>query len=101
MRLSEGVELAVYRIVQEALTNVVKHAAPARCRVSVVADGRDMRIEVIDDGPGRRMLPAEGGGHGLIGMRERVMLYGGTFEAGRLPGRGFRVFARLPYGEGS
>lgn len=99
-RLPEGVELAVYRIVQEALTNVVKHASPARCRVSVVADGRDVRIEVIDDGPGRRTLPAaEGDGHGLIGMRERVMVYGGTFEAGRLPGRGFRVFARLPYRE--
>lgn len=101
MRLPEGVELAVYRIVQEALTNVVKHAAPTRCRVSVVADGKDVRIEVIDDGPGRRTLPAEGAGHGLIGMRERVMLYGGTFEADGLPGRGFRVFARFPYGEGS
>ncbi|WP_188194405.1 sensor histidine kinase [Nonomuraea sp. SYSU D8015] len=104
VRLPEGVELAVYRIVQEALTNVVKHAAPARCSVSVVADedGRAVRIEVVDDGPGRRALPpVEGAGHGLIGMRERVMMYGGTFEAGRLPGRGFRVFARLPYGEGS
>ncbi|WP_206641195.1 sensor histidine kinase [Nonomuraea polychroma] len=102
VRLPEGVELAVYRIVQEALTNVVKHASPARCRVSVVADGRDVRIEVIDDGPGRRTLPAEeGDGHGLIGMRERVTVYGGTFEAGRLPGRGFRVLATLPYGEGA
>jgi signal transduction histidine kinase len=100
-RMPEGVELAVYRIVQEALTNVVKHASPARCQVSVVADGRDVRIEVVDDGPGRRTLPAEGGGHGLIGMRERVMLYGGAFEAGSLPGRGFRVFAQVPYGEGS
>ncbi|MGI5282922.1 sensor histidine kinase [Nonomuraea polychroma] len=102
VRLPEGVELAAYRIVQEALTNVVKHASPARCRVSVVASGRDVRIEVIDDGPGRRTLPAaEGDGHGLIGMRERVTVYGGTFEAGRLPGRGFRVSARLPYGEGA
>ncbi|MGN9838097.1 sensor histidine kinase [Nonomuraea sp. H19] len=98
-RLPEGVELSVYRIVQEALTNVVKHAAPARCRVSVVADGKEVRIEVVDDGPGRRTLPSEGAGHGLIGMRERVMMYGGTFEAAGLPGRGFRVFARLPYGE--
>ncbi|MFI7706914.1 sensor histidine kinase [Nonomuraea sp. NPDC049480] len=100
-RLPDGVELAVYRIVQEALTNVVKHAAPTRCRVSVVADGRDVRIEVIDDGPGRRASPVEGGGHGLVGMRERAMLYGGSFEAGSLPRRGFRVFARLPYGESS
>ncbi|MEU6729601.1 histidine kinase [Nonomuraea wenchangensis] len=98
-RLPEGIELAVYRIVQEALTNVIKHAAPARCRVSVLGDGRDVRIEVIDDGPGRRTLPSTGAGHGLIGMRERVMMYGGAFEAGGLPGRGFRVFARLPYGE--
>lgn len=97
-RLPEGVELTVYRIVQEALTNVVKHAAPARCRVSVTADGRDVRIEVADDGPGRRALPGESTGHGLIGMRERVMMYGGTFDAGPLPGRGFRVVARFSYG---
>ncbi|WP_218136288.1 sensor histidine kinase [Nonomuraea jiangxiensis] len=99
LRLPDGVGLSVYRIVQEALTNVVKHAAPARCRVSVVANGREVRIEVIDDGPGRRTLPSEGTGHGLIGMRERVTMFGGTFEAGNLPGRGFRVFARLPYEE--
>ncbi|SEF63648.1 Histidine kinase-, DNA gyrase B-, and HSP90-like ATPase [Nonomuraea solani] len=99
VRLPDGVALSVYRIVQEALTNVVKHAAPARCRVSVVADGKEIQIEVIDDGPGRRVLPSGGAGHGLIGMRERVMMYGGALEAGSLPGRGFRVFARLPYQE--
>ncbi|TDD22885.1 hypothetical protein E1294_10385 [Nonomuraea diastatica] len=98
-RLPDGVGLSVYRIVQEALTNVAKHAAPARCRVSVVADGKDVRIEVIDDGPGRRTSPSVGTGHGLIGMRERVMMYGGTFEAGGRPGSGFRVFAQLPYQE--
>ncbi|MEV0166463.1 sensor histidine kinase [Nonomuraea fuscirosea] len=98
-RLPDGVGLSVYRIVQEALTNVVKHAAPTRCRVSVVADGADVRIEVVDDGPGRRDLPSDGAGHGLIGMRERVTLYGGAFEAGNVAGRGFRVFARLPYRE--
>ncbi|MBB6344649.1 signal transduction histidine kinase [Nonomuraea muscovyensis] len=96
-RLPEGLELSVYRIVQEALTNVVKHAAPARCRVSVVTDAREVRIEVTDDGPGRRTTPATGAGHGLIGMRERVMTFGGVFEAGALPGRGFRVSATLPY----
>ncbi|WP_219459810.1 sensor histidine kinase [Nonomuraea rhizosphaerae] len=99
--LPDGVELSVYRIVQEALTNVVKHAAPAKCRVSVVADTREVRIEVVDDGHGRRTLPVDGTGHGLIGMRERVMMYDGVFEAGRLPGRGFRVLARLPYGGSS
>ncbi|MEV0995548.1 histidine kinase [Nonomuraea sp. NPDC050202] len=98
-RLPEGVGLAAYRIVQEALTNVVKHAAPARCRVSVVDDGEEVRIEVVDDGPGRRTSPGDGAGHGLIGMRERVVMYGGAFEAGSLPGRGFRVFAKLPYEE--
>ncbi|GAA3701891.1 hypothetical protein GCM10022224_079680 [Nonomuraea antimicrobica] len=98
-RLPEGVALSVYRIVQEALTNVVKHAAPTTCRVSVVADGKAVRIEVTDDGPGRRTLPSDGAGHGLIGMRERVMMYGGVYEAGSLPGRGFRVFVKLPYEE--
>ncbi|TDC86005.1 hypothetical protein E1292_48410 [Nonomuraea deserti] len=101
VRLPDGVGLSVYRIVQEALTNVAKHAAPARCQVSVVADGKDVRIEVMDDGPGRRTLPSAGTGHGLIGIRERVMMYGGTFEAGSRPGRGFRVFAQLPYQEAS
>ncbi|MEV3987148.1 histidine kinase [Nonomuraea sp. NPDC049758] len=98
-RLPDGVELSVYRIVQEALTNVVKHASPTRCQVSVVTDGGEVRIEVVDEGPGRRMSPGDGSGHGLIGMRERVMMYGGVFEAKSLPRRGFRVFARLPYQE--
>ncbi len=103
--LPEGVGLSVYRIVQEALTNVVKHAAPGHCRVAVEAvggrGGRRVRIEVTDDGPGYGTPPSEGEGHGLIGMRERVMLYGGAFEAGPGPGRGFRVAACLPYEEKS
>ncbi|MEU8402586.1 sensor histidine kinase [Nonomuraea sp. NPDC048892] len=84
---------AVYRIVQEAITNVVKHAAPAHCRVSVSADEGRLRISVVDDGPGQRLLPGRPGGQGLAGMRERALLYGGTFEAGPLPGRGFGVDA--------
>ncbi|MER5323891.1 sensor histidine kinase [Streptosporangium roseum] len=95
--LPEGVELSVYRIVQEALTNVVRHAAPARCRVVVEADGREARVEVTDDGPGYRVLPGQPG-HGLAGMRERVLMYGGSFTAGRRPEGGFGVSARLPYG---
>jgi signal transduction histidine kinase len=106
--LPEGLELTVYRIVQEALTNVVKHAAPARCRVEVVADGGTVRVDVTDDGPGRRLLPGHPdrsgrpdqpgrSGHGLIGMRERVMMYGGAFTAGPAPDGGFAVSARLPY----
>jgi signal transduction histidine kinase len=95
--LPDGVELSVYRIVQEALTNVVKHAAPARCRVSVRADESEARIEVVDDGPGGRVLPGPAQGHGLIGMRERVMMYDGVFSAGPRTEGGFAVSARLPY----
>ncbi|WP_021598182.1 sensor histidine kinase [Actinomadura welshii] len=94
--LPDGVALSAYRIVQEAITNVVKHAAPARCRVRVEADGARMRIDVTDDGPGVRVLPG-GDGHGLIGMRERVMMYGGDFTAGPRPEGGFAVSAAFPY----
>jgi signal transduction histidine kinase len=89
----EGVGLSVYRIVQEALTNVVKHAAPASCTVVVDVTPSSVRVEVTDDGPGVKEL---GVGHGLIGMRERVAVYGGTFSAGPGPGGGFRVAAELP-----
>ncbi|TYK42854.1 sensor histidine kinase [Actinomadura decatromicini] len=94
--LPEGVELSAYRIVQEAVTNVVKHAAPARCRVRVRVDGLRVRIDVTDDGPGVRVLPG-GDGHGLIGMRERVMMYGGDFTAGPRPEGGFAVSAAFAY----
>ncbi|MEV6106245.1 sensor histidine kinase [Streptomyces sp. NPDC051940] len=93
--LGEGLSVTVYRLVQEALTNVVKHAAPTRCAVRVEADGREVRVEVSDEGrpgPPPRELP---GGHGLLGMRERVTMYGGTFGAGPR-GDGFAVSARLP-----
>ncbi|MEU8175232.1 histidine kinase [Microbispora hainanensis] len=105
-RLSPALELAVHRIVQEAVTNVVRHAAPAACRVLVHDEGDRVRIEVTDDGPGRRVLPpgvpGHGIGHGLIGMRERVAAYGGDFTAGPMPGGGFRVLASLPReGEGT
>ncbi len=90
----EGVGLSVYRIVQEALTNVVKHAAPASCTVLVEVTSSSVRVEVADDGPGVREL---GVGHGLIGMRERVAVYDGTFSAGAGPGGGFLVVAELPF----
>lgn len=99
-RLPEGIGLSVYRIVQEALTNVVKHAAPAKCRVVVEADEKEVRIEVTDDGPGGRVLPRRPG-HGLIGIRERVTVYGGAFAAGPRPEGGFRLQTQLPYGGAS
>ncbi|MCX5405803.1 sensor histidine kinase [Streptomyces sp. NBC_00335] len=93
--LPAGIALAVHRIVQESLTNAVKHAAPARCRVAVEADPREVRIDVTDDGV-RGAARARPGGHGLVGMRERAIMYGGTFSAGPRPEGGFAVSARLP-----
>ncbi|GIE56153.1 signal transduction histidine kinase [Actinoplanes octamycinicus] len=92
--VSESVQLAVYRIVQEAVTNVVRHAAPAHCRVNVVVGPEQIRVEVDDDGT--RPPGGTGSGHGLIGMRERVALHGGTFRAGPRAGGGFSVRALLP-----
>ncbi|MEV4348724.1 sensor histidine kinase [Actinoplanes sp. NPDC049596] len=93
----ESVVLAAYRIVQESLTNVVRHAAPAKCDVEVAADGRQLRVEVIDNGT-RRPATA-GNGTGLAGMRERVAAHGGSFAAGPRPAGGFTVVATLPYGD--
>nr|UYF26246.1 sensor histidine kinase [Nocardiopsis sp. CMB-M0232] len=98
-RLPHGVDLAVFRIVQEALTNIVKHAAPARAAVSVTAAAGQVRIDVSDDGPGRPATvrrPGQGPGHGLIGMAERVAVYRGRFDAGPGGDGGFRVTAVLP-----
>jgi len=133
------VALCLYRIVQEALTNVVRHAAPTSCEITVTVEAGEVLIEVTDDGPrphpgaddrarprlpphgavtadavqhgadnrpergaddrARARTPAAGGrvGHGLIGMRERVLMYGGSFRAGPRPEGGFAVFARLPW----
>lgn len=93
--LPAKVDLASYRIVQEALTNVVKHAGPApQAEVRLSGTDQMLTIEVTDRGSGVSTLP--GSGHGLVGMRERASLLGGTFEAGpRLDG-GFRIMARLP-----
>ncbi|HET8640917.1 MAG TPA: sensor histidine kinase [Pseudonocardiaceae bacterium] len=95
----DGVQLSAYRIVQEALTNVARHAGAAPCRVVVEAGGGEVRVEVTDRGPGPPPgWDRAGGRHGLIGMRERVALYGGTFTAGPGTAGGFTVTARLPYG---
>jgi signal transduction histidine kinase len=91
--LAPGVELSAYRIVQEALTNVVKHAGPAHANVLVRYVDDALEVEVTDDGCGRRTAAD---GHGLIGLRERVALFGGSLRAGERPGGGFMVAARLP-----
>jgi signal transduction histidine kinase len=90
-----GVDLTAYRIVQEALTNVLKHAGPASVQVSIDYSPVLVVVEISDDGRGG--LAGEGG-HGLLGMRERVAVFGGDLVTGPGPGGGFRVRATLPYG---
>lgn len=92
--LPAGVDLAAYRIVEEALTNALKHSARADTRVRVRHLDDAIDLEVTDDGP--EPATVETGGHGLIGMRERARLYGGTLDAGPRTGSGFAVRARLP-----
>jgi signal transduction histidine kinase len=89
-----GIDLSAYRIVQEALTNALKHAGRASASVLLRYDERTLEIEVADDGAGAG--GANGGGHGLEGMRERVSVFGGEFEAGPAETGGFVVRARLP-----
>jgi signal transduction histidine kinase len=88
-----GVDLSAYRVVQEALTNALKHAGTARARVRVTYLPDAIQLEVSDDGRGATTVAA---GHGLVGMRERVALYGGEIFAGTLAEGGFTVRARLP-----
>jgi signal transduction histidine kinase len=90
-----GIELSAYRIVQEALTNALKHAGPARTSVHVQYGDDSLELEIVDDGAGAPSARSSSG-HGLVGMRERVALYGGRFDADRNPGGGFVVRARLP-----
>jgi signal transduction histidine kinase len=109
--LPPGADLSAYRIIQEALTNVVRHAGTgAACTVSLSYAAAELTLRVTDDGGGTGGGGTGGGGtggptsgigvvgtgHGLIGMRERVHLCGGTFSAGALPGGGFAVTASLP-----
>ena len=102
-----GIDLSAYRIVQEALTNVVKHSGAGRCRVVIGYGASDLFVQITDPGPGDR---GTGGsltatpprsGHGITGMRERVSLCGGEFSAAPLPGQGFKVAARLPLASGA
>ncbi len=100
---SPALELSVYRVVQEALTNVVKHAPGARAAVDLTVSATDVRIEVADDGgppagsDGSDGRPALGStGHGIVGMRERIGAFGGWLVAEPLAGDGFRVLAEVP-----
>ncbi|HTW05769.1 MAG TPA: histidine kinase [Streptosporangiaceae bacterium] len=94
------VDVSVYRIVQEALTNVLKHAGPARADATIGCAAGSVTIEVTDNGTGRPGNGSLGGGHGLAGMRERAAVFGGELTAGPRPGGGFAVCARLPLGDG-
>jgi signal transduction histidine kinase len=94
------VDVSVYRIVQEALTNVLKHAGPARAEATIGCEAGTITIEVTDNGSGQPGSGSRGGGHGLAGMRERAAVFGGELTAGPRPGGGFAVRARLPLGAG-
>lgn len=96
--LSAGVDLTVYRIVQEALTNTLKHAGPASASVHVACSAGSVDVEVEDSGRGAASVAVKGGrpGHGLVGMQERVALFGGSLRVGPRPGGGYAVHARIP-----
>ena len=98
VHLPAGIDLSAYRIVQEALTNVVKHAGDAAAEVAIRYEAHALELDVVDDGRGRAMS-LNGSGHGLIGMRERVALYGGTLKTGKRDSGGYAVRARLPFGD--
>jgi signal transduction histidine kinase len=97
--LPQGIDLSAYRIVQEALTNVIKHAGAARALVTVRYGERELELEVADDGPGPPVGGADGSGLGIVGMRERVEAHGGELHTGAGPGGGFLVRASLPFDE--
>jgi len=97
--LGAGADLAAYRVIQESLTNALKHAGPANARVSLDFASDRVTIEVADDGRGA--APDPGVGHGLIGMRERVGVFGGTLSMSERPGGGFVVRAEIPLEDGA
>ena len=93
--LPPGVDLSAFRIVQEALTNALTHAGPASARVVLRYRVDELEIEISDDGPGTG--DGSGSGYGLVGMRERVLVYGGELQAGRQPEGGYALRVRLPF----
>ena len=94
--LPPGMDLAAYRVVQEALTNAMKHAQGAQVRITVDHGPQQLTIDVTDSGGPSVPTVGTGSGHGLIGLKERIDLYGGSLDAGPLPSGGFRVRAALP-----
>jgi signal transduction histidine kinase len=94
--LPPEIDLSAFRIVQEAVTNVVRHSGTQACQVSVGYEADGLTIEITDDGRGHGQAGRAGGGFGLLGMRERVTMLSGQFSAGPVPEGGFRVAARLP-----
>jgi signal transduction histidine kinase len=104
--LPDSIGRSAYRIIQEALTNVVRHAGATSARLRLSYHPEDLAIEVTDDGaggtrPANPAVPPGTSAHGLVGMRERAHLFGGEFTAGPLPEGGFRVLARIPTDEGT
>ena len=96
--LPRAIDLSAYRIVQEGLTNALKHARATRADVTLRYAWDELRIEVRDDGEGGGSAATNGSGHGLVGIGERVKIYGGEMSAGAAPGGGFLLSARLPIG---
>ncbi len=96
--LPAGLDLAAYRVIQEAVTNVIKHAATDRCTVTVDYREDSLTVEITDAGTGIVVTGNAGpaAGHGIAGMRARVGMYRGEFRAGPQPGRGFGIVARFP-----
>ena len=91
--LPADIDLSAFRIIQEAVTNVVRHAGTSQCRVLIDQQDGQLSIEITDSGRGGTVA---GTGYGITGMRERAKLLGGDFSAGPRPGGGFHVAARLP-----
>ena len=94
--LPRGVDLSAYRIIQEGLTNALKHAHASHADVTVRYGANELQLEILDDGRGA--ATTNGVGHGLVGIRERVKIYGGEMTAGSETGGGFLLSTRLPLG---
>jgi signal transduction histidine kinase len=99
--LPPALDLVSFRIVQEALTNAIKHAGPARALVRITFTADNLQLEIVDTGRGpvRRRVPGDEVGHGLVGMRERLSLYGGDLRVGHRSGGGYEVMANIPLAE--